>query len=343
MNTLDPWFIDNLVCPVDGGALRWEPQTSLLHSATGRVYPVVDGVPVMLPAEVEPTLSGMKASRDCPTNDAPWYLSSVLLSDEEKSGIQQLIKDGSAVDPVATYLVAATNGIGYKHLIGSLKEYPIPEIRLPEGNGKTLLDVGCSWGRWCVASARKGYQPIGMDPSLGAVMAARRVAKALGANARFMVGDARHLPLRDGCIDTSFSYSVLQHLSEEDATQSIRHIGRALRPGGDCLVQMPTKWGLRCLMNQARRKFRRAEGFEVRYWTLADLRKVFREAVGPCEISVDCFFGIGWQPTDLPMMPSHFKLVIHASEALRIASKVLPQLKWVADSVYVSARKGDKA
>lgn len=339
MNPPDPWFLENLVCPTDKQPLSWDADASVLRSAAGRSYPVVDGVPVMLPAEIEPTLSGMKASLERHADDTPWYLSSVLLSDDEKDGIRHLIATGSAVDPVAAYLVAATNGIGYKHLIGSLKEYPIPEIRLPAGEGKVLLDVGCSWGRWCVAAARKGYQPVGMDPSLGAVMAARRVTQHLGVSARFLVGDARHLPLRDSCVDTAFSYSVLQHLSEEDASQSIQHIGRVLRDGGECMVQMPTRWGLRCLMNQARRKFRKPQGFEVRYWTLDHLRRVFSEAIGPCQLSVDCFFGIGWQPTDVPVMPPHLKAVIHASELLRTVSKALSPLKWVADSVYVNAVK----
>ncbi|MEQ1842496.1 MAG: methyltransferase domain-containing protein [Verrucomicrobiales bacterium] len=342
MNDLDPWFLENLVCPVDGGSLRWEPEKSCLHSMAGCVYPVVDGVPIMLPPEVEPTLSDMNASRYYDAAEAPWYLSSVLLSDEEKEGIRQLSEKPGAVDPVAAYLVAATNGIGYAHLVGNLRQYPIPEIRLPQGDGETLLDVGCSWGRWCIAAARKGYSAIGMDPSLGAIMAARRVARQLNVECRFFVGDARHLPLRDECVERAFSYSVLQHLSPEDANQSIRHLGRVLRPGGFCLVQMPGKWGLRCLMNQAKRRFREAVGFEVRYWSLADLREVFENSVGVSTPSVDCFFGIGWQPSDLQMMPLRLRLVIYASETLRRMSSVIPALTKVADSVYVHATKSTK-
>lgn len=342
MNELDPWFLENLICPVDGGSLRWEPETTRLHSSSGTIYPVVDGVPIMLPPEVEPTLSGMNASRHYDAAEAPWYLSSVLLSDEEKEGIRRLSEKPGAVDPVAAYLVAATNGIGYAHLVGNLKQYPIPEIRLPPGEGRTLLDIGCSWGRWSIAAARKGYSTIGMDPSLGAVMAARRVAQQLNVPCRFFVGDCRHLPLRDGAVDNAFSYSVLQHLSESDATESIRHLGRVLRSGGTCLVQMPTKWGLRCLMNQAKRRFREAAGFEVRYWRLIDLRRIFMNAVGASSVSVDCFFGIGWQRSDLPMMPLSLKLVIFASEALRKLSGCIPALTILADSVYVHATKTEK-
>ena len=98
------------------------------------------------------------------------------------------------IDPVVAYLIAATNGLMYRHLIGRLESYPIPDIDLPPGEGRTLLDVGCSWGRWSLAAARLGYTVIGIDPSLGAVMAARRVARQLNLAATFLVGDARHLP-----------------------------------------------------------------------------------------------------------------------------------------------------
>jgi cyclopropane fatty-acyl-phospholipid synthase-like methyltransferase len=42
------------------------------------------------------------------------------------------------------------------------------------GAGKLLLDIGCSWGRWSISAARNGWCVVGIDPSLGAIMAARR-------------------------------------------------------------------------------------------------------------------------------------------------------------------------
>ncbi|MEQ2005877.1 MAG: methyltransferase domain-containing protein [Limisphaerales bacterium] len=336
---IDEWFRDNLRCPIDGGQLRWNDAKAGLISDAGRYYPVVDGVPVMLPEGVVPTLEGVQNSRAKIVGGAPWYLESVFLSDLEKEGILRLVAKGDGIDPVAAYLVAATNGLGYAHLRGELKEYPIPELRLPPGQGGVLLDIGCSWGRWCAAAARKGYQVVGIDPSLGAVMAARRVMRALGLEARFIVGDARHLPIRTGAIDTVFSYSVLQHFSVKDAKRTFDQVSRVLSPSGLCLVQMPTRYGLRCLYNQARRGFRETKGFEVRYWPVGDLLKAVGDRVGPAEISVDCFFGIGWQPNDSHLMPPVFQGVIAVSEWLRRLSRSLTFLPWLSDSVYVLARK----
>ena len=58
---------------------------------------------------------------------------------------------------------------------------------------------------------------MGIDPSLDAVLAARRVSRQLGVEASFVVGDARFLPFANDSFDTVFCYSVLQHFSKENA------------------------------------------------------------------------------------------------------------------------------
>ena len=171
-------------------------------------------------------------------------------------------------------------------------------------------------------------------------MAARRVATQLGLQVKYVVGDARFLPLKTATVDRVFSYSVLQHLSREDAAGVAKEIGRVLRGGGTSLVQMPTLFGLRCLYHQARRKFREATGFEVRYWSIPALRKLFSTHVGQTRVSVDCFFGIGLQYSDLRLMPPTHKAAIILSELLRKASRFAYPITYLADSVYVSSVKG---
>ncbi len=171
-------------------------------------------------------------------------------------------------------------------------------------------------------------------------MAARRLTRSLGLDARFVVGDARVLPFRAATLDTVFSYSVIQHFGFEDAGCAISEIGRVLAPGGRALVQMPNKLGLRSLQHQARRRFRPGQGFEVRYWTLPRLLELFRAAIGETRWSVDCFFGLGLQATDLAYMDPVARAATRASEALRrVAAHVRP-LGWLADSLYLDAHKG---
>lgn len=338
---LDPWFIANLACPVDHSALGEEPEA--LVCARGHHYPVVDGVPVMLRADVPSTIgladASLQRARGAGIDRrAPdLYLESLGISDEEKQGVLELAAGARQIDPVVAYLVAATNGLMYKHLIGSLSDYPIPALALPPGSGKRLLDVGCSWGRWSIAAARLGYDVLGIDPSLGAVMAARRVAREMHLPNRYVVADARYLPLPADAVDVTYSYSVLQHFSYEDATLAIGEMGRVLKRGGTARVQMPTRFGVRCLYHQARRSFREATGFEVRYWSLGALAGAFTRHIGPVRFEVDGYFGIGLQPADAPLMTPALRRVLRASELLKAVSRRFRPLVGVADSVFVEA------
>lgn len=299
----------------------------------------------MLLDDVQQTIAvandSLRAPESNPAEEiaARWHLATLSLSDDEKHGIVEMVARGNVIDPVAAHLVAATNGIMYKHLIGRLDRYPIPRLPLPPGGGRRLLDVGCSWGRWTLAAHAAGYDAVGIDPSLGAVLAARRVAAQAGVPARYLVGDARYLPFAAGTFDTAYSYSVIQHFSRDDAGRAVGEIGRVLRPGGTAKVQMPTRFGVRCLYHQARRGFRDGRGFEVRYWTGRALQRLFGEAVGPAALEADCYFGIGLQASDAALMPPSLQRVLRASETLKSASRQWRPLVGIADSVFVQSTK----
>ena len=344
---MEQWYIENLVCPVDKQPLRYDGRSLL--SSSGRKYPIVDGVPLMLVDDVTQTMPLVKASLERGQNNSKaidervpdLYLESLGISEEEKKGVIQLAARGdSYVDPVVSYIIGATSGYAYKNLIGKVTEYPIPELRLPEGDGKLLLDIGCNWGRWSIAASKKGYMVVGLDPSLGAVMAARRVAKQLGLPIKYVVGDARFLPFRNSLFDVAFSYSVLQHLDKNYVRKSLSEINRTLNSSGFSLIQMPNFLGIRSLQHQAKRKVREANGFEVRYWSIAELESTFNEIIGKSVISVDCYFGLGFQKSDMEYMSSTMKFIISTSELLRKISRYITLLKYVADSVYVKSQKG---
>lgn len=346
MITIDPWYLKNLVCPVDKTALEYK--NNLLVSASGREYPVVSGVPVMLVEGVDQTIALANASLERARGSEhvidkraeEYFLESLGISENEKQGIVKLLESQDLkVDPVVQFIIGATSGYAYKDMIGKVNEYPIPELRLPEGNGKSLLDIGCNWGRWSIAASRKGYDVIGLDPSLGAAMSAKRVAGQLGLSIRFIVGDARYLPFREELFDQVFSYSVLQHFSKENVEVTLQEINRVLNPNGKYLIQMANYLGVRSLQHQLKRKFREAEDFEVRYWSIPELKKSFNKSIGSSEISVDCYFGLGLQKSDKKFMSAPMKIAISVSEVLRKISEIFPPIKYLADSVYVATKK----
>lgn len=343
---MDQWYLDNLVCPVD--KLPLEYKDGMLISSSGRKYPVIDGVPVMLVDDAEQTMPLVKASLERAKNNPDYidirakdlYLESLGISEEEKEDVVRLaVNKDLKIDPVVSFIIGATSGYAYKDLIGNVNEYPIPELRLPNGDNKLFLDVGCNWGRWSIAASRKGYAVIGLDPSLGAIMAAKRVANQLGLPIRYIVGDARYLPFRSSLFDQIFSYSVLQHFSKDDAVKAFQEIGRTLKTGGTSLVQMPNWLGIRSLQHQIKRGFREPAVFDVRYWSLGRLNEAFQKSIGDTTVTVDCYFGIGLQKSDMKYMSKKVKLIITLSEILRKASAVLLPLKYVADSVYLSSQR----
>ncbi len=346
---LDSSIFGRLVCPVHRSPVQ--PQAGVLVCESGDTYPIVENVPVMLVADAQQTIDSagktLQAARATPAARAfdgpPYFVETLGCSEEEKQEIRRELAAGhDGVDPVVRYLVAATNGILYKNAIGKLASYPIPELRLETHAGASFLDIGCGWGRWCVAAARKGLRPVGLDPSLGAVLAARRLCEQLGVVAEFVVGDARFLPFAPHSFDLVFSYSVVQHFSKADARQALAEIGRVLTEGGRCLVQMPNAYGIRSVQQQMRRGFREAKRFEVRYWSVPELKRAFSAAIGESAVSVDGYFGLGVQASDLGLLPSKYRRIVNASEALRRWSRRAPWMCYFADSVYVqsTARRG---
>lgn len=313
---------DKLVCPRDKNPLVEE--TDRLVCPLGHRYPVVEKIPVLLCLD------------ERPTHELHAQLTLEALLGRRKAPSFSPGK-GEGVHPFVQEAVPGTCGHLYKPLAGKLPRYPIPDLRLPPGHGQLLLDIGCNWGRWCIAAARKGYTPVGIDLHLDALVAAREVAEELGVDAAFVLADARKLPFRDSSVDVVFSYSVLQHFAKDDVRRTLAEVARVLKPGGLASIQMPNKFGIRSLYHQARRGFRRARNFEVRYWTIPELSRAFAEAIGPAWITVDGYFGLGIQESDLDLLPLRFRSVVLASGFLRRLADRLPWMRYLADSLYVHA------
>jgi SAM-dependent methyltransferase/uncharacterized protein YbaR (Trm112 family) len=338
---MDEWLSNNLVCPRDKKELRALGDT--LVCSSWHVYPIIDDVPIMLLNDVEHTLwvadTSIKVSteHDHHSHSNNYYIETLGISPEEKEAVMEDLAHHTNIDPVVKFIIAATSGYLYKLLIGKLNTYPIPDLRLPQGNGKVLLDIGCNWGRWCVAAGRKGYMPVGIDPSIGAVMAARRISADLGITSRYVVADARYLPFATDSLDVVFSYSVLQHFSKANVRMTLEEVARVLKKSGVSFIQMPNTYGLRSLYHQLKRRFREAEGFEVRYWRPAELKNIFTKLIGNSSLSAEGYFGLGIQKSDAKLLPLKYRLIIEASEGLRILSRKAPFMVYFADSIYVES------
>lgn len=326
------WLAANLVCPRDHGSLSVVGES--LTCAQGHVYPCIDGVPIMLVEELEPTLgSCSRTLRQARTLE---YLDAPLLEGE--------------IDPFVQGGIVGKCGTMYKDLVNRLSRYPIPDFPLPDASGEVLLDVGCGWGRWCISASQKGYTAIGIDPGLDSILAARRVSRQFGLAITYVVADARSLPFKDASIDVAFSYSVLQHFEKADVCTSLAEIRRVLKPAGMSLIQMASAWGVRSIyrrMTRLRKSFisgligqsSSAELFEVRYWPPNELKRIFTRYVGPSSLAADGFFGLNMQDSDADLLPRRYRGIVLVSGFLKRLSERAPILKFVADSVYIRSSK----
>ena len=94
------------------------------------------------------------------------------------------------------------------------------------GPGSRVLDVGCGTGELAAHLARSGARATGVDPAPAMVRRAREQSPA----ARFLEGDAEHLPFEDDAFDAVLAVNALQ--LADDVDDALAEVARVLAPGG---------------------------------------------------------------------------------------------------------------
>lgn len=176
---------------------------------------------------------------------------------------------------------------------------------LDVGSARTIVELGCGPGAFARALARwlgQNVQIVGIDLDPRFLHHARcRASDDRLPNVHFVEGDALSLPLRDDSVDACLSYTVIEHLPNE---QFIREQARVCRPGGrviamltlpeKSLTSLPDGWPPRTarereLWDQLRDVFESAEALLAvgRHWPdPAELPRVFEE-MGLTNVRVD--------------------------------------------------------
>ncbi len=306
--------VELLACPRDRSPL--ELRDDILVCGEGHEYPTVDGAPVLVHPDLAPMQLGYWATPE----------------EVERARGHALAPPEGSVDPYVADLIVATHGNLYRG-VGALRRYPIPAFPLAGPRGARLLDLGCNWGRWSIAAARAGFSVVGVDPSVEAIAAATRVARQLGEDVSYAVGDARRLPFPDGTFDVVFSFSVLQHFDPIAFEEAVDEIGRVLAPRGLVFVQMANVYGPRNLLNLALGR-RPRNPFDVLYRRPSELERSFGR-IGEVSLSPQGFLTLNAQGADLDLLPRRARAVVRTSEALRR----LGAPAHVADSVWVRVQK----
>ncbi|MBF0371309.1 MAG: methyltransferase domain-containing protein [Magnetococcales bacterium] len=207
-------FFNLLCCPTcRDDLLPGESGDSLLCASCGHSYPIVKGIPVLLP----PRPKGKKGQErywDSPGKAA--------LYDKKVEG------EGT---PFGLY--------NHRSEIEAM-------VGFYQGNNLDLvLDAGCGNGRF-METFPKGAISVGADASLNLLAIARRK----GRGHHHVCCELEHLPFRSGTFGTVISCRVLQHIQNQE--KAVREMGRITRSGGDVILQVYNNWNLKTLYKNIR-------------------------------------------------------------------------------------------
>jgi SAM-dependent methyltransferase len=110
----------------------------------------------------------------------------------------------------------------------------------PQG-GERILDLACGTGRHTLELVRQGFSVVGVEIGEELVEIARGDAAEQGLEAEFVQGDLRELDY-DGEFDIVLNLNdgaVGYFESDEENHKTFEVISRALKPGGQNLIQVP--------------------------------------------------------------------------------------------------------
>ncbi|MDB5249059.1 MAG: SAM-dependent methyltransferase [Segetibacter sp.] len=117
---------------------------------------------------------------------------------------------------------------------------------------KSVIDVGCGYGRNIVYFLKSGFEVFGVDQNAAAIGEVKKLSKQLApANPleNFRVALAEALPFGDYTFDVAISSAVFHFAkSEEHFDRMVRSVWRILKPGGYMFARLASNIGIENLV-----------------------------------------------------------------------------------------------
>ena len=303
-------------------------------------YPIIYGVPVLITKKRCKELNLDYYSKNIEQN----ILNSLDL-ELNSYGIIKFIKK----------ILIGTNGILYEN-INEPKKYPlanIPFSKVDESKELLLIDIGCGWGRWTLNAAQKGYISVGIDKSLISLIVAKKISEQLNiGNCNFICCDVLNLPISNNSFDRVYSFSFLQHFSENNLKAILMKISEIMKSNSIFKTQMINKYSLRGFYNDFKIKNSKIDmikkgrmdsiegedSFTVRYFTPNKTLNILKSLFEIDKFENYSFFTQA-QIGDFALIRFKSKLFMTAAITMNYITKLLPFLKYFSENYIFTLKK----
>jgi len=107
--------------------------------------------------------------------------------------------------------------------------------------GRSVLDLGCGLGYFCVYTAREGAKVIGIDLQLGMLQASKLIATINAVKCHYHQANMSKLPFYNDSFDRIVGLKILHHLSKPDLITAMNEVHRVLSPRGKAIFVEPVE------------------------------------------------------------------------------------------------------
>ncbi len=140
--------------------------------------------------------------------------------------------------------------------------------------GAKVLELGCGDGKTLAALVAGDFQMTGLDVSPTAVDLAK---EKIGSKAKFVVGNACHLPFKVNYFDAIVAIHVFDHLTENERKLAVEEVKRVLKPGGVLFFEgfsvKDFRFGKGIEVEP--KTFRRKNNLWYHYFSLTEVKRLF--------------------------------------------------------------------
>ena len=214
-------FAEGLRCPCCRAAFAVEVREeragvvreAALRAPCGRAFPVIEGVPRILPPDL---------AADLPARHPAFF--------ERHPDLGPVAPTAVRPDSLRTQRAFGDEWRRFPELLAvheRIFHWYFEGPRPPVFEGRRVLDAGCGMGRWLHFVRRSGAEVVGMDASPAIDVAAAREGDA----ADFVQADLRWPPFPPSSFDLVYSFGVVHHLEEPEA--GVGALAGLVRPGGE--------------------------------------------------------------------------------------------------------------